>query len=68
MIDFKSLRKTCAECEEKDYWKCRKCRVYEALNRACDFCGGLETFPLTVSTGKGLKKIFVCRKCHNILV
>jgi hypothetical protein len=64
MIDFKELRRRCASCPKGDYWRCRKCWIWKALNTACDFCskkGGVV--PFVRFAVKGFSEILVCEKC-----
>lgn len=63
-MDFKSLRKICAKCENLDYNKCRQCKIHSILNTPCDFCGKIGgVVPFIHYTKNGLKKFMVCERC-----
>ena len=62
-----SLKALCDDCRETDYWKCRKCKVYEMMNRACELCGRLGAFPFIRTTKNGMRMIHVCSRCRDLL-
>jgi len=69
MMDFKQTRKTCAECSEINYDKCKICRIYIVLNTACQLCSNIGgVVPFVKSTAKGSVQLEVCPRCLEKLV
>jgi hypothetical protein len=67
-MNFKSLRKQCAECGLLTREKCLSCKTYKILNTPCFFCGSIGgVVPYARTTSKGVVSGFVCPKCMEKL-